>query len=382
MPLHPLSSEAQSSEPGISPPAESGEPAGSETHDRSLMLLQRRIRICSRVCRSILVGFGAVAAIVQVVKMLPTPLDQGWDLTTSNFIALGVGLMLLALGRSSWIPRGIRASLGNDRRRAQALLFALPFGFSLAIALLKILLDNGRSYDNLMREGSFFEYATVLAYLLACGFAVPVGHYFRKRSQKLLAGLYYLFAACCFFVGMEEISWGQTLFSWDSNAFFDQNNNQQETNLHNMHWFGNSLSEGLILVTLIGLIAAIAGMVYHRRRASEIPPIFTQADVQSPNLDRAVTNNAIAATGGASLSKFFFPSWYTLGYFAITLVVYIIVIYFRDDVGFIISSDQEFVELLLAMAFLLVSLSGYFRQGLLRQGRKSVSETPESETLA
>lgn len=336
---------------------------GPENDDRRSMLLERRIRTCSRVCRSILAGFGVVAAIAQVVKMFPTPLDSGWDLTTSNFIALGVGLVLFGLGRSAWIPTAIRASLGSRHRRAQILLFALPFGLSLAIALLKLLLDNGRSYDNLMREGSFFEYATVLAYLLACGFAVPIGRYFRKRSQKFLAGLYYLFSACCFFVGMEEISWGQTLFSWESNQFFDQNNNQQETNLHNMHWFGNSLSEGLIVVTLLGLVAAIAGMVYHHRRRQVLSSIDSrsQKEQRSPR----VSDAAPVLRNRSSLSPFFFPGWYTLGYFAITLVVYIIVIYFRDNVGFIISSDQEFVELLLAMAFLLVSLSGYFRQGRL-----------------
>ena len=39
--------------------------------------------------------------------------------------------------------------------------------------------------------------------------------------------------ALIYFLG-EEISWGQHFFNWESPGFFENKNNQQETNLHNI----------------------------------------------------------------------------------------------------------------------------------------------------
>lgn len=43
-----------------------------------------------------------------------------------------------------------------------------------------------------------------------------------------------LLAIAAFYVAMEEISWGQQIFGWESSAFFQKKNLQGETNLHNM----------------------------------------------------------------------------------------------------------------------------------------------------
>ena len=40
-------------------------------------------------------------------------------------------------------------------------------------------------------------------------------------------------AICCFYVGGEEISWGQWFFHWQTPSAWAQINNQNETNLHN-----------------------------------------------------------------------------------------------------------------------------------------------------
>ena len=57
-------------------------------------------------------------------------------------------------------------------------------------------------------------------------------------QQALKTSRYRIFFAvlsiACFYVIMEEISWGQRLFGWESSEWFKTKNLQGETNLHNM----------------------------------------------------------------------------------------------------------------------------------------------------
>ena len=63
---------------------------------------------------------------------------------------------------------------------------------------------------------------------------------------------YVLFLYCYFFALMyyflEEISWGQHLFSWESPNFFVEFNNQKETNLHNISNLFNELPRTFLLI--------------------------------------------------------------------------------------------------------------------------------------
>ena len=46
----------------------------------------------------------------------------------------------------------------------------------------------------------------------------------------------------------EEISWGQHIFKWESSNFFLVNNNQGETNIHNISNLFDQLPRGLLLI--------------------------------------------------------------------------------------------------------------------------------------
>ena len=325
-------------------------------------LLERRMALCSRITRGILLLFGVGAVVAQLAKIFPTFVDSGWDINLSNLAALAVGLVLLGLGLGQAMTTGIRAALGQHRLRAQRILFSLPFALSLLVIVLKLALGATKPYKLLMGEGSFVEYGTVLAYFVACGFALPVANGFRKQSQWLLSSLYGLFSAFCLFVGFEEISWGQMVIGWQSNDFFSETNVQQETNLHNMPWFQDRLGEAFIVVSLACVVVTIAGILRHRRK----PPIASFSD-----RDRTPTTSEASPTTSLKpqLSHFYFPGWYTLSYFALTLVIYVIIEYLRPWLGFIITTDQEFAELLLSLGFMLVAVTGYFRQGLLYSRR-------------
>ena len=53
--------------------------------------------------------------------------------------------------------------------------------------------------------------------------------------------------ALIYFLG-EEVSWGQHFFNWESPEFFENKNNQQETNLHNISNLFDQLPRTLVLI--------------------------------------------------------------------------------------------------------------------------------------
>ena len=71
-----------------------------------------------------------------------------------------------------------------------------------------------------------------------------------------------LLALSCFYVAMEEISWGQRIVEFSSPEFFRTNNLQGETNIHNFLTgpFGTSLKAALSY-SLAGALA-LYGLVY------------------------------------------------------------------------------------------------------------------------
>lgn len=75
------------------------------------------------------------------------------------------------------------------------------------------------------------------------------------------AGLTVFYALLFFMAAGEEISWGQRIVGWESGEFFQQNNKQYETNLHNLVVGDVHLTKSLfgpvlticILLYLVGL---------------------------------------------------------------------------------------------------------------------------------
>ena len=68
-----------------------------------------------------------------------------------------------------------------------------------------------------------------------------------SKSQFYVLFLYcYFFALIYYF--LEEISWGQHLFSWESPNFFVEFNNQKETNFHNISNLLNELPRTFLLI--------------------------------------------------------------------------------------------------------------------------------------
>lgn len=84
-------------------------------------------------------------------------------------------------------------------------------------------------------------------------------------------------AALCFFIAMEEISWGQRIIGYQPSDHFLKENFQQEFNIHN---FASARLRGLVLHTIIlgfGVVLPLAGLVpavrrFFQRFAVLVPP--------------------------------------------------------------------------------------------------------------
>lgn len=109
--------------------------------------------------------------------------------------------------------------------------------------------------NHVVVEDGLVEWLTVVGLLSCTGLALVRFASGRKHKRKgmYLAGL--LFTAAVFTFGAgEEISWGQRLIGIESPEFFQNNNDQQETNLHNLVIGGtkiNRLVFGKILAVVI-----------------------------------------------------------------------------------------------------------------------------------
>ncbi len=84
-----------------------------------------------------------------------------------------------------------------------------------------------------VQEDEYLEWATFWAFLAAAGINV-VAAVRHRRSSGMLPWFLPGVALFCFFVAMEEISWGQRILGYRPPVYFLDQNYQQELNIHNV----------------------------------------------------------------------------------------------------------------------------------------------------
>lgn len=85
------------------------------------------------------------------------------------------------------------------------------------------------------------EIGTVVFYGVAACTSVALGVKTKGFVPNRYRVFYFLFALGASFIALEEMSYGQHLFGWESPQWFATHNEQMETNLHNL--FGSSPGE-------------------------------------------------------------------------------------------------------------------------------------------
>ena len=182
-----------------------------------------------------------------------SPLDSGWAVVAG----VSTGLAVWAT-RSQGLLRLLSVAdplAHQGRARAVWVLLAL-------VVLLVLGLKTGSAdrdaYKNLVfGEGGLVEWSQVLVLVLATRAAWLIGSDLNARLEERRPGRLFQFgAACLALVLMEELAWGQVIFSWRTPPLLNEINAQNETTLHNIGWFQDRLDVGTFLATL-GVLAVV-----------------------------------------------------------------------------------------------------------------------------
>jgi|SRR3990170_1095181 len=122
-------------------------------------------------------------------------------------------------------------------------------------------------FEQYVQEDGIAEWATVAA--LLAGSVVCFSRFlklFHKRNKWFLLVTFCL-GLFLFFSSGEEISWGQRILGLQSPEYFEKNNAQHETNLHNLvvgEVKINKLIFSLILVIGLCIYLTIVPVLYHK----------------------------------------------------------------------------------------------------------------------
>ena len=109
-------------------------------------------------------------------------------------------------------------------------------------------------FENILYENGFVENLQILFLIISIYFLIIS---FKKLNLKKIIKIFLTIKilALIYYLG-EEISWGQHFFKWVSPEFFLKNNNQGETNLHNISNLLDQLPRTLVMLWC-GLIPVI-----------------------------------------------------------------------------------------------------------------------------
>lgn len=126
-------------------------------------------------------------------------------------------------------------------------------------------------YRALKREDGIIENLTVLFLVVAIGFCIASLRRLRHTDapRTLRPWLVILILGASYFA-LEEISYGQHLFGWQAEGTWAEINDQQETNLHNVHPLFDQLPRTLL--TLGILIGGVILPLYRYFRKIELDP--------------------------------------------------------------------------------------------------------------
>jgi len=128
-----------------------------------------------------------------------------------------------------------------EKTSASAIVFKqfIPIAISVStvlILLFSVTTDNiGIYFFWSEGEGSLVEIFTVLFAII--GIALSINNFLDRGSiPTALIGPWMVFFAIGFlYIALEESSWGQHLFGWQTPGWLAEMNRQQETNIHNLY---------------------------------------------------------------------------------------------------------------------------------------------------
>ena len=199
-------------------------------------------------------------------------------------------------------------------------------------------------YSRAIREDGLIEWATALAFGAAGLFALRLGARLWRDRRAALGMLYAGLGLGLLFAMMEEISWAQRVLGVESPEFFAENSIKDEINVHNLQNF--PLQAAFLAVGFYGAFSRLlVPRSLHRRNP-------TAVDLLTPRY---------------ALSSYFLPTFLLYLYFEYMYRTVILPLGITDrrsydwTVHYIDAKEQEPLELLLGLGFLIFVFDNYQR---------------------
>lgn len=139
-----------------------------------------------------------------------------------------------------------------------------------------------------LKEDGWIENLTAIV-LFASGILLLIRLWLGRASGWVFVTVTGLACLAFLFVAGEEISWGQRIFDRESSEFFQDNNAQGETNLHNLEFNGvkiNKLIFGQLLTVLIVFYIIIWPLLRHF--SPKVKQLTDQLFVPIPRLHQSI----------------------------------------------------------------------------------------------
>ena len=276
----------------------------------------------------------AAASLLTVVVQLVSTASGGSSLDLGWVVLAGVTTAVaIWAARSKWLLRllSVADPLAHQGRSRSV------WGLLALVVLLVVALKTGSAdrdaYKNLVfGEGGLVEWSQVLVLVLATRAAWLIGTDLNARLEERRPGrLFQIGAGCLALVLMEELAWGQVIFSWRTPPLLNEINAQNETTLHNIGWFQDRLDVGTFFATL-GVLAVV---------------------VLAPRWMRALTKQCSEPM--AAVTRALTPASYSWPLFlAVSALAFFIATRTFSDV--ILNRDQEWGELVLYASIYLLLL--------------------------
>ena len=312
----------------------------------------RRITYGARVFGLMLRLAGVVLLVVQIVQSLISFMrgtEVGWNTVFACVLSV---LMVLASRRRVIEPAVAKFAAGTQSNRFNVFLFVIPFFLSALILWVKVQIGPiTDAWKQVSSEGSLSEYGTALAYLMVPIFAYPIAKLFRRQGRRLMSSLYYLLLAGAFFIGMEEISWGQRLIGFEEPEFWARHNVQSEFTFHNLSFYQyNFLHNSFLLAGFVGSVSWVVLRLWRVWRRSFVSKRSVQ--LQLKREQQKVDLN------------YLLPDWSVSSFFYPTFIFYYVLDhtdYGRSGI-FLHQVDQEHWEFVMSLGVLLFVVISFFRQ--------------------
>ena len=182
-------------------------------------------------------GLTLIVGISKFIYRLP-------EISISDMGMSALGALALLLAKSGNCVKFLTYSRSN--KDFERTILTIGIGISVGIATIKLFLGDSEFYENSLDENSLIEWLTFLLLIISAYIHACIG-----LTKEFRGGRRYFFSAsiALFVLGMEELSWGQMVFNWETPDQLALINSQGETTLHNIYGI-NTLIDPLLLIAL------------------------------------------------------------------------------------------------------------------------------------